>query len=199
MNAFNVPCSTSMCGCPACCRLVQLDGLGRDLDMLLCEKHKQEFLDQFSSNAIAMRAGSQQNPGIHRVEVVWIMESMARWFEICIMDKLGGQYIVPIVGYCDGAAILHFFLRRQLARPMTHQLMLQAITALGYTISSATIVRRYLVGTNEVFDAVLRIANEGHAIEIDSRPSDAVCLSILAGVPLFALAAVLDQPENLRS
>ena len=45
-----------------------------------------------------------------------------------------------------------------------------------------------------VFHAVAVVEGPGGAVEVDARPSDAINLAVLAGVPIRVDAAILDDP-----
>lgn len=73
-------------------------------------------------------------------------------------------------------------------RPMTHDLMNNVIESLGAHLDSVIISA--VSGTT--FFAQLRIEKEdGEAIFIDSRPSDAIALAVRTGAPIYARSDVL--------
>lgn len=73
-------------------------------------------------------------------------------------------------------------------RPMTHDLLNNVIESLGAHLDSVIISA--VSGTT--FFAQLRIEKEdGEAIFIDSRPSDAIALAVRTGAPIYARSDVL--------
>lgn len=73
-------------------------------------------------------------------------------------------------------------------RPMTHDLLNNVIESLGSHLDSVIISA--VSGTT--FFAQLRIEKEdGEAIFIDSRPSDAIALAVRTGAPIYARSDVL--------
>jgi uncharacterized protein len=73
-------------------------------------------------------------------------------------------------------------------RPMTHDLLNNVIESLGAHLDSVIISA--VSGTT--FFAQLRIEKEdGEAIFIDSRPSDAIALAVRTGAPIYARGDVL--------
>jgi bifunctional DNase/RNase len=73
-------------------------------------------------------------------------------------------------------------------RPMTHDLLNNVIESLGAHLDSVIISA--VSGTT--FFAQLRIEkDDGEAIFIDSRPSDAIALAVRTGAPIYARSDVL--------
>lgn len=78
----------------------------------------------------------------------------------------------------------------EVARPMSHDLMKQILHALN-----ARLIRIEVTDLkNEVFygNLVLELDN-GHQIDIDSRPSDALALAVRHNVPILIAKHVMDE------
>ena len=78
----------------------------------------------------------------------------------------------------------------EVARPMSHDLIKQMLHALN-----ARLIRIEVTDLkNEVFfgNLVLELDN-GHQIEIDSRPSDALALAVRNNVPIMIAQQVMDE------
>jgi bifunctional DNase/RNase len=81
-------------------------------------------------------------------------------------------------------------------RPLTHDLFIAALAALGATIG------RVIVSSlaEETFHATVELELGGRAYEVDARPSDALALAVRTGVRIFASLEVLDragvEPES---
>lgn len=75
-------------------------------------------------------------------------------------------------------------------RPLTHDLLLNAIESLGGHVSGVKIVD--VKGTT-FFARVMALSELGRSVELDARPSDAIALAVRAGVPIFAEEKVLDK------
>jgi bifunctional DNase/RNase len=81
-------------------------------------------------------------------------------------------------------------------RPLTHDLFVSTIAALGATL------RRVIISSlaEETYHATLELELDGRTIEVDARPSDSLALAVRTGVPVFASEAVLDkagvEPEH---
>jgi bifunctional DNase/RNase len=77
----------------------------------------------------------------------------------------------------------------EVARPFTHDLLKSAIHQLGAKIKSVLINDLH----NEVFYAQIILDVNGHRMEIDSRPSDALALAVRAKVPIYVNETVMDK------
>lgn len=91
---------------------------------------------------------------------------------------------VEAMAICMGVNDSH----RTTDRPMTHDLLKNVIESLGAQLDSVIISA--VSGTT--FFAQLRIETEdGEAIFVDSRPSDAIALAVRTGAPIYARSDVL--------
>ena len=75
-------------------------------------------------------------------------------------------------------------------RPLTHDLLLSTIKALGAQVESITIAK--VEGTTFYARITLRLPDES-VRNIDARPSDAIALAVRAGAPIFATEDVVDS------
>lgn len=109
------------------------------------------------------------------------------------LQEVGGKRGFPIViGSGEAAEIRRVLANEALARPLTHQLALAAIEALGSKLVRVDVVDL----RNNTFFArlVLSGLEQGvREVHVDSRPSDAVALALRAGVPLRVAESVLEQ------
>lgn len=97
---------------------------------------------------------------------------------------------LPIrIGTFEATAITMGTLGRPGARPMTHDLLASAISALGATCVEVRVVS--VRGTTFFAQVVLDRA-DGERVFLDARPSDALALAVREGVPVYADDAVLD-------
>ena len=100
------------------------------------------------------------------------------------------EKVVPIfIGPLETYSISSALENQKLERPLTHDLMKEAFSSMGYQVVRI-VVDDFKVGT---FFAKLYIENEkGQGIEIDSRPSDAIAMAIRFGAPIFMSESVYD-------
>ena len=74
------------------------------------------------------------------------------------------------------------------ARPMTHDLMLDALTNLDARVDSMVIYG----SKGQMFFAHLVLSQGGRLITLDARPSDAIALALRQDAPLYIEETVLD-------
>ncbi|SME89982.1 bifunctional nuclease family protein [Desulfovibrio gilichinskyi] len=99
------------------------------------------------------------------------------------------EIVLPIwIGAIEAMAISLVLDEVAFPRPMTHDLLLDTITALGGKVLSVDIVDV----ENGTFYAEVIIDCNGDVKAIDSRPSDAVALAVRAKCPVRAAQKVID-------
>ena len=99
------------------------------------------------------------------------------------------EIVLPIwIGAIEAMAISLVLDEVSFPRPMTHDLLLDAITALGGKVVSVDIVDI----ENGTFYAEIIIDCNGDVKAIDCRPSDAVALAVRAKCPVRAAQKVID-------
>lgn len=78
-------------------------------------------------------------------------------------------------------------------RPLTHDLFLTLFGRLHVTVTKVVITDL----RDNIYYATLYLSADGNAVELDSRPSDAIALAIRAKAPVFAEDRVFDKSEIL--
>jgi len=112
---------------------------------------------------------------------------------------------LPIwIGHAEATAILLAVQGVEPPRPMTHDLMKNAIEAAGFMVSRVEITRL----EEGTFYAALILRGEERELAVDARPSDSVALALRFGCPIyvaedvFAEAAVevteVDEEEEVE-
>ena len=102
----------------------------------------------------------------------------------------GISRIVPIMVGAAEAAQLHLAVTHtKVARPTTHDLLLDALTNLDTRIDHAVI--NDVKGTT--FFAKLYLKQGDRMIELDARPSDAIALAIREDAPIYIDEKTLDK------
>ena len=98
-------------------------------------------------------------------------------------------YLGIWIGRNEADAIISSLRRSHFDRPMTHDLLLNTITAMGGEVLRVVVSKL----ESETFHAKIEIKMPGGTVEVDSRASDAIALSVRASVPIFVAGAVLDE------
>lgn len=101
--------------------------------------------------------------------------------QVIYLREVDGEKTFPIlIGIFEATIINRRLLEDPPPRPLTHQLLKSAIEELGG--QTEDIVINGL--RDHTYYAVVRIRRDGELIEIDSRPSDAIALSVHYDPPL---------------
>lgn len=93
-------------------------------------------------------------------------------------------------GSFEAAALSRGIDKGREGRPLTHDLMLDAIAALNAKLERVEIVR---VDAPVFFAKLVVIAQDGSEIALDARPSDALALAVRANAPIFVEDEVMNR------
>ena len=111
---------------------------------------------------------------------------------VMVLTERDGPRRLPIwVGPVEATVLALSLQAVEMPRPMTYQMAASLLEASGSRVSEVRITR--LAG--EVFYAVVVVDGPAGQREIDARPSDAVNLALVAGAPILADGALLDDPR----
>src|SRR5204862_3732831 len=125
--------------------------------------------------------------------IKWLMVYPITNMPIIILRDEDGQRILPIwVGVFEANAIALQIENVQTPRPMTHDLLKNIIDDL-----SAQVERIVVTELKEnTFYALIHLRTDGHSIEVDARPSDAIALALRTRSPSFVEEAVLQHAPS---
>jgi bifunctional DNase/RNase len=124
------------------------------------------------------------------VELSRIIINEASDQQVIFLKERNGERGFPIViGIVEIFAIDRRIKGIKPPRPMTHDLLEQIITSLDAKIEKIVIndLRHH------TFYARIYLRYNGQMVEIDSRPSDAIALSVAAKAPIFVAEHVFDK------
>jgi len=108
---------------------------------------------------------------------------------VILREKSSDRYLCIWIGPAEADAIAVQLQEVAVARPLTHDLLRSVIDQLGAQVSYILVSDL----TNDTFFARIVLDVNGSAMEIDSRPSDAIALAVRAKVPIFADESVLER------
>jgi len=121
------------------------------------------------------------------LEVVGVRVEMPSNQPIVLLREAAGERYLPIwIGAPEASAIAFAQQGVTPARPLTHDLLKDVITALGATLEQVQITDL----SDGVFYAVLVFAG---GVEVSARPSDAIALALRTGTPVVGAESVLDE------
>jgi len=115
---------------------------------------------------------------------------------IVLLRDAENQRVLPIwVGPVEANAIALQVENVAPPRPMTHDLLRNLLAELG-----ATLARVVISDLREsTFYAYLELHRNGEVLFVDSRPSDALALSIRTKAPVFVDTRVLDRSRSTEA
>ena len=109
---------------------------------------------------------------------------------IVLLKETGGDRYLPIwIGAVEATAIAFALQGIETPRPMTHDLLRDILT------ETKVAVERIVISdlVDQTFYATIRMQNGEGAVEVSSRPSDAIALAVRLSTPIYAAEEVLDQ------
>ena len=108
---------------------------------------------------------------------------------LLLVDAQKKLYLPIFIGYGEAAAIARERAGLVPPRPMTHDLLLNAIQKLGGVVEKVT-VTRIVKGT---YYAEVTVKRGKERVVIDARPSDSIALAVRAKAPILVVKRVMDQ------
>ncbi len=113
--------------------------------------------------------------------------------QIIVLKERHGERSFPIViGIVEIFAIDRRLKGIKPPRPMTHDLLDSIIKRVGAHIEKIVIDDL----RNHTFYAKIHINIDGHTVEVDSRPSDAIALGVASNTPIYVADHVFDKTSQ---
>jgi len=114
---------------------------------------------------------------------------------VMVLTERDGPRRLPIwVGPVEATVLALSLQAVEMPRPMTYQMTAGLLDACDSRVSEVRITRL----ADEIFYAVVVVDGPAGRREVDARPSDAVNLALVAGAPILADGALLDDPGATR-
>lgn len=116
--------------------------------------------------------------------------SLMSQHRVVVLKEVDGDRYLPIwIGPFEADAITIQLQGVEVARPMTHDLLMRIITTLEAQVLRVVINDLQ----SETFYATIVVDAAGELVDIDARPSDAIALAVRARVPIFIADTVMDR------
>lgn len=110
---------------------------------------------------------------------------------IVVLHDKDNRKALPIwIGSAEASAIIRKIENLSVARPMTHDLIINIIEKSGNKLDRVEISD---VEKETYYASIVIIDKDGKEIEIDSRPSDAIAVAIRTDAPIFVSGKVLSS------
>ena len=108
---------------------------------------------------------------------------------VVLKQKESERYLPIWVGPYEAEAITVALQEVEMSRPLTHDLLKNVFNAFNARINRIEIVKLQ----NDIFYGSIIAEVDGKEVHIDSRPSDAIALSVRAHVPILVHPSVMDE------
>ena len=128
-------------------------------------------------------------------ELAQILRAEQREAQVVVLREKNGYRSLPIeIGIVEAVAINREIQGVETLRPMTHDLLISVVTALGGRL--ARIIVNDLVqmkdGAGTFFGIAVLVRENGEEIGVDCRPSDAIALAVRTGCQIYVNEKVLE-------
>jgi len=109
---------------------------------------------------------------------------------LVVLKQIGSERYLPIwVGPYEAEAITVALQEVEMIRPLTHDLLKNVFGAFNARVKRIEIVKLQ----NEIFYGNIVAEVDGREISVDSRPSDAIALSVRSHVPILVHFSVMEE------
>lgn len=127
---------------------------------------------------------------MNEMEIDSIRVSLENYQRVVILKQKGGdRYLLIWIGTHEAEAIAVRLQDVQVPRPLTHDLLHNAINDLGGTIEKITVSGL----ENDTYFARIVVRVGEKTVDIDSRPSDALAIAVRAKVPIYVEDDVMEK------
>lgn len=126
------------------------------------------------------------------MELARIIISEINQEQVIYLKEIDGERTFPIlIGIFEATSIDRRVKRFESPRPLTHDLLVNAVEAMGGEFQDVIISEL----KDHTYYAVLRVRSEGELLEIDSRPSDAIAVAVTCDpmLPIYVSEDVLND------
>ncbi len=115
--------------------------------------------------------------------------------QVIYLREVDGERQFPIlIGIFEATSIDRRVKSFRAPRPLTHDLIVNVVEALGGELDSVVINEL----REHTYFAKLRVRRDGELIEIDSRPSDAIAVAVTCDppLPIYVAEEVLEEASK---
>lgn len=125
------------------------------------------------------------------LELVAVRVELPSNTPVVVLRELGGRQrnLSIFIGGPEAAAIAFAMEGVETPRPLTHDLLVNVITDLGFSLAQVDITEL----RDTTYFAELRLTGSAGEHSVSSRPSDALALAVRVGCPIFCAESVMDE------
>ena len=107
---------------------------------------------------------------------------------VILREKNAERYLPIWIGIYEAESITIALQEVEVARPLTHDLVKNIFNELNARILRVEVVAL----RDDTFFGSIVVETNGHTLNIDSRPSDALAIAVRAHVPILVAASVME-------
>jgi hypothetical protein len=127
---------------------------------------------------------------LHAVTVKRVLSDPQRKAFVMLLEAAQDKTLPVWIGAPEATAISFSLEGKSLPRPLTHDLLLSALEAVGAHVDHVRITHR----EDQTYYASIVLRDRGDEVRtIDARPSDAVALAMRAACPIYASEEVIEE------
>jgi hypothetical protein len=131
-----------------------------------------------------------------QVELTKIIIDEKRQDQVIVLKEKAGERQIPIViGFMEASSIKMKISGIEVPRPLTHDLLVNVISASGCKMNRLLIDR---LETNTFFAKLELKTKDGETKLVDCRPSDGIALAVRLKTPIFVDEAVLTKASIMK-
>lgn len=109
---------------------------------------------------------------------------------VVVLKPVTGTWELPLwIGLTEALALVHAMESIETPRPMTYQLAVSLVDALGGRLREVRLTSL----TAGTFFAQLVLDAGGEELQVDARPSDALNLALITGAPIYVAASLIND------
>jgi bifunctional DNase/RNase len=131
--------------------------------------------------------------GLQEVTVLGVFSDPRGQHGVLLEGKRDKRRFLMMIGAAEATAIAVPLENITPPRPLTHDLFLTLFGRLKVSVTRVVITDL----RNNTYYATVYLTSDGTAMELDSRPSDAIALAVRAKVPVFAEERVFERSERV--
>ena len=115
---------------------------------------------------------------------------------IVLREKEGERQFPIVIGFLEASSIKMLLSNIEPPRPMTHDLFVSALNAIGATIEKLVVDKL----VNNTFHAKLYVASDSQkVVTVDARPSDGIAIAVRSGADIYVEEDVLKKAAIFKA
>jgi hypothetical protein len=147
----------------------------------------------FAAPQRAPQTGSGEPEMLVEFELYQVVITEGSQTQVIVVREKGGERSFPIyIGHNEAMAIDRKLNDVHVPRPLTHDLLENVVQQMGGKLVRVIINDM----RDDYYMALLEIRRGDEAVMVDSRPSDAIALSVRAGCPIYVEEQVLNALQS---